>query len=267
MNATPAFVEQGHGSAAVLLLHGIGGGKAVWGENGSCTLGALAAAGLRAVALDLPGYGASAAMGAPDMHSFVSGVAAVLDKLALARAVLVGHSMGGMVAQAFVALYPARVQALVLACTSASFGKGGGEWQSRFVSDRLAPLDAGLGMVGMAHQLVPGMLGPGAAASAHRAAVAVMSQVPEATYRSALHAVLAFDERDALRRVSVPTLMLAAEHDHTAPPPVMRRMAERVAGAQYVCLPDAGHIANLEAPAAFNAALLAFLQHKATAGA
>ena len=53
--------------------------------------------------------------------------------------------------------------------------------------------------------------------------------------------------------------MLAAEHDATAPPDVMRRMAARVAGAEYMCLPNAGHIANVEVPAAFNAAVLSFL--------
>ena len=41
---------------------------------------------------------------------------------------------------------------------SPAFGKAGGDWQSRFVADRLAPLDAGLGMAGMAEQLVPAMV-------------------------------------------------------------------------------------------------------------
>jgi len=62
-----------------------------------------------------------------------------------------------------------------------------------------------------------------------------------------------------LARIAVPTLVLAAEHDRTAPPEMMQRLAARVAGAEFVSLPGAGHIANVEAPAAFNAAVVDFL--------
>jgi pimeloyl-ACP methyl ester carboxylesterase len=87
-----------------------------------------------------------------------------------------------------------------------------------------------------------------------------MARVPEATYRQALQAIAGFDRRAALGAIDVPTLVLAGEHDRTAPPAVMQRMADRINGAQYLCLPQAGHIANLEAPGAFNAAVVAFLQ-------
>ena len=65
----------------------------------------------------------------------------------------------------------------------------------------------------------------------------------------------------------MPTLLLAGADDRTAPPDVMLRMASRIAGSSYVCLADAGHIANLEQPAAFNAAVLAHLQQHFAAGA
>ena len=87
-----------------------------------------------------------------------------------------------------------------------------------------------------------------------------MARVPEATYRIALRAIAGFDRREALTALRVPTLMLAAEHDRTAPPDVMQRMATKVSGAEYICLPGAGHIVNVEAPAAFNAAVVSFLQ-------
>jgi pimeloyl-ACP methyl ester carboxylesterase len=89
---------------------------------------------------------------------------------------------------------------------------------------------------------------------------AIMSRVPEATYRTALPAIAGFDRREALAAIGVPTLMLAAEHDRTAPAEVMQRMAARVPGAEYLCLPGAGHIANVEVPDAFNAAVVAFLR-------
>jgi len=257
----PAFVEQGRGETAVVLLHGIGGGAAMWSDRASGTARALAAAGYRAVAVDLPGYGASAALGRVDLGGFVDAVKALVDDLQARRKVLLGHSMGGMVAQACVAgASPVAVHGLVLACTTAAFGKAGGAWQAQFIAERLAPLEAGLGMTGMAQRLVPGLVAPGAPAVAVEVATEVMAAVPEATYRAALQAIAGFDGRAALPAIAVPTLVLAAEHDRTAPPEVMQRMAARIPGAEYGCLPGAGHIANVERPAAFNAAVVSFLQ-------
>ena len=258
----PAHFERGRGSTAVLLLHGIGGGRSIWGPDGSGTAQAIADAGMRALAMDFPGYGDSP--GTPTLGAMVQ---AVLDLAAHTRAehtVLLGHSMGGMVAQEVVLRAPHAVQGLVLACTSSAFGKPDGAWQAQFVAERLAPLDAGLGMAGMAQKLVPGMLSPHAPKAALRVsmdlALDVMSRVPEATYRTALRAIAGFDRRAALASIAVPTLLLAAEHDRTAPPDVMQRMATRIPGSTSVCLAGAGHIANLETPAPFNKAVLAFLQ-------
>jgi 3-oxoadipate enol-lactonase len=248
-------------TASVLLLHGIGGGRAIWGDDASDTVRALQEAGCAAEAIDFPGYGGRA--GEPTFNAMVH---AVLEATPGEGAVLLGHSMGGMVAQAVAARQPQRVRGLVLACTSAAFGKPGGEWQARFVAERLAPLDAGLGMPGMAARLVPGLVSPQARPGAAAVAQAVMARVPEATYRVALQAIAGFDGRQALPRLSMPTLVLAAEHDRTAPPEVMQRMAERIPGSTYRCLAAAGHIANVEQPQAFNAAVLAFLrQHFAGA--
>jgi 3-oxoadipate enol-lactonase len=83
--------------------------------------------------------------------------------------------------------------------------------------------------------------------------------VPEATYRAALASIVAFDRREALAAISMPTLLIAGEHDRTAPPSVMQRMAERIVGSRFTVLANAGHIANLEQPPAFERALLAFI--------
>ena len=258
----PAFTAAGQGGTALLLLHGIGGGRSIWSDEGSGTTAALAQGGYQAVAIDLPGYGQSA--GTPDMDSMVQAVLDVADHIgaqfATSRTVLLGHSMGGLVAQEVAARHPQRLQGLILTCTSASFGKADGAWQAQFIAERLAPLDAGLGMAAMANKLVPGMVSPQAPAAALQIAVDIMSRVPEASYRSALHAIASFDRRAALAQIVVPTLLLAAEHDRTAPPEVMQRMAARIPGSSYECLARAGHIANLEAPAPFNKAVLTFLQ-------
>ncbi|MFO1330636.1 MAG: alpha/beta fold hydrolase [Rubrivivax sp.] len=261
MSGLPACEASGAGPDTVLLLHGIGGGAAMWGEQGSDSVAALAGAGLRAVAVDLPGYGGSATLGPVSLAGMVDAVVALIGTLAPRRVALVGHSMGGMVAQELAATRPGvALHALVLACTSPAFGKPEGDWQAKFVADRLAPLDAGLGMPGMAAKLVPAMVSPQAVPGAQARALAVMARVPEATYRAALASIVAFDRRAALPAIAVPTLCLAAEHDRTAPPEVMQRMAAKITGAEYLCLSAAGHIANVEQPAAFNGAVLAFLQ-------
>ena len=260
MTRAPAFETQGQGDTAVLLLHGVGGGRAIWGDAASGTARAVAQAGYRAVALDLPGYGDSASMGAPDLAALVAGVRAVIGRLGAGRVVLLGHSMGGMVAQELMAQSPLGVDGLILACTSASFGKADGDWQAQFLAERLAPLDAGLGMAAMADRLVPGLVSADAPDAVRKIARDVMARVPEAAYRSALRAIAGFDRRAALAAIQVPALLLAAEHDRTAPPEVMARMAARIGGAEYVCLAGAGHIANVEAPVAFNAAVVSFLR-------
>jgi 3-oxoadipate enol-lactonase len=250
----------GTGDTLVLLLHGVGGGAAAWGDDISGTGRALGDAGCHAVAIDLPGYGGSPAIDPYDMAGLAAAVHEFIAQVPHTRCVLVGHSMGGMVAQEIVARWPRAVQALALSGTSAAFGKPGGDWQRRFLAERLGALDAGGGMPALAPRLAAGMAGPHADAAAVQRCAALMAQVPEATYRAALSAIVGFDRRDALDAITVPTLLLAGEHDRNAPPALMQAMAARIPRAEYVCLAGVGHLANMEAPAPFNAALLAFLR-------
>ena len=258
--STLAHDRLGDGPVAAVLLHGVGGGRAIWSDAVSGSTRALAEAGFSAIALDLPGYGDSPLPAELDMAVMAQAVAATIRSLGSHDAVLVGHSMGGMVAQELVATQPGLVRGLVLACTSPAFGKPGGDWQRAFLRDRLSLLDAGLGMTALAAQLVPGMVAPGAEQATVERASAVMARVPEATYRAALAAIVGFDRRAHLEAIRVPTLCLAAEHDRTAPPAVLQGMAQRIPGAEYACVAQAGHVANAERPQAFNAALLGFLR-------
>ena len=251
-----ATIDKGRGSTAVFMLHGVGGGKGVWPD----ALAALVGAGYRAIAWDMPGYGESAAIDPYDNAGLARALEALIDATGARRNVLLGHSMGGMVAQEAIALYPGKIDGLILSATSPAFGKPGGAWQQQFLLSRFAPLDAGRGMAGLASQLVASMMGPQAEPAGVALARETMACVPEATYRTALSAIVSFDRRANLAAVRVPTLCIAGDHDRNAPASVMQGMAARIPAAEYLCLPGVGHLANLEAQAAFNAPVLEFLK-------
>lgn len=253
----PSFTEQGTGDTAVFLLHGVGGGHAAWAQ----TQPVLASEGFRCIAWDAPGYGASPLAIPYTVESLATALLALMAHVGARRNVILGHSMGGMIAQEAAALDPSKVHGLILFATSPAFGKPGGDWQQQFLSNRFARLDAGVGMAGLAPKLVAGMIGPNADPSAIVSAVALMSNVPESTYRAALSAIVSFNRLGNLRRINVPTLCLAGELDTNAPLAVMEKMAARIPNAVYQCLPGVGHLGNLESPAAFNAAVLDFLKN------
>jgi 3-oxoadipate enol-lactonase len=255
--------EPACGRVAV-LLHGVGGSRESWGDALSGTGRAISQVGLCAVAVDLPGYGHSAPLANYDMEGLAKQVRALLDQLqtqGASRVALVGHSMGGMVAQELMAREaPTLVRALALLATSPAFGKPDGAWQRDYLAQRLAPLDQGQGMGTIAPGLTRGMASPQAPHDAVARAAVLMSGVPEATYRAALHAIVGFDRREALARLAVPVLCIAGADDRNAPPAVMKQMAGRIAQAHYHCLPGVGHLAHMEAPQQVNPVLVDFLR-------
>jgi 3-oxoadipate enol-lactonase len=253
---------RGDQARTVLLLHGVGGGRESWGDAISGTGRAIAEAGFRAVAADLPGYGDSTPVNPYDLRHMAEAVRALIDWLGGAPVALVGHSMGGMVAQELMSWSPQRVAALVLTGTSPAFGRRDGNWQQEFLAQRLAPLDAGLGMAKLAPGLVAGLAARHAPHDAVARSALLMAGVPEATYRKALAAIAGFDRRETLADLRLPVLCLAGAEDRNAPPAVMHQMAARIADAEYVCLPGVGHLSHMEAPQAVNPVLVDFLQRR-----
>jgi len=252
----PAYLEQGQGDTAVFLLHGVGGGKEAWAHNQPV----LAAQGVRTIAWDMPGYGASLPLATCSNAALAGALKNLIDHIGAKRNILLGHSMGGMIAQELAALHPLLVHGLILHSTSPAFGKGDGAWQQQFLLSRFAPLDQGLGMAGLALQLVPGMFAPDADPARIAQAAALMASVPQASYRAALAAIVSFNRLADLGQIAVPTLCLAGELDKNAPPAVVEKMASRIAGAQYVCLSGVGHIANIETADLFNRTVMSFLK-------
>ena len=250
----PNFTTLG-GGPTVLMLHGIGGGHLAFAPQ----VETLASSGYRAVAWDMPGYGRSAPIEPYTFKGLAESCIALIEALRCGDVTLVGHSMGGMVAQEVVARRPELVNKLVLSATSPAFGKADGAWQREFIAQRTAPLDAGKTMAELAETLMPRMIGPGALPEGVHLATHCMGMVPASTYRRALEALVTFDRRADLLRINVPTLLLAGEFDKVAPPAVMKKMAAAIAGSTYLELKGAGHIANLEVPEDFDGLLLNFL--------
>lgn len=234
----------------LVFLHGLGGGHAAWNAQ----LAHFRRLGYPCTAWDQPGYG-----GAPTVEPYtLETIAAKLKEVISAPSVLIGHSMGGFIAQEAYARFPRVAKALVLGFTSAAFGSG--EFARQFLAARTALLDEGKTMGEIAARLVPTMRGsksdPAGLAHAER----IMAAIAPDAYRKAAELLTAFDRRADLERIAVPTLLIAGSEDKTAPPSVMQRMAEKIPGAELVILEGCGHLGPMDQPAAFNAALETFLK-------
>ncbi len=240
----------------LVFLHGIGGAARGWRHQ----LDAFAPS-WHVVAWDMPGYGASLPVTpGVSIAALADALADFLSVLGLTRPVLVGHSIGGMIVQQFIADHPHAARAVVLAQTSPAFGRPDGDWQKKFIADRLGPLDRGETMPAMAAGLVSELVGDAPDAAGVALAKTCMADTHPDSYRSMMLALVGFDLKAALGRIGVPTLVLSGSKDGNAPASMMRRMADAIPGAAYVELDGCGHLANLERPAEFDAALRGFLE-------
>ncbi len=257
MSSVPSCITMGTPGTAVPLvfLHGIGGRASGWAPIQA----ACAKAGHASLAWDMPGYGESPSIDPCDFDRLADALAALLDAQGLPKAVLVGHSLGGMVALQMWARHPERVAGLVLAASSPAFGHGSGDFQQAFIAQRLAPLEAGRSMHDVAAGLIPTMVAPGYAGPGLAQAQACMGSISPAAYKAALGALVQFEQRAALPTITVPTLCIAGEHDRTAAPSVVQRMADKIPNAQCQCLSGVGHLLTFEQPEAFAQAVLDFL--------
>lgn len=239
----------------LLFLHGVGGGHAAWDRQ----LPLFAARGYRARAWDQPGYGDAESVRPYDLEQVAGALANFIGD---EPAVLVGHSMGGFIAQEAYARFPARVRALVLCCTSASFGGTGSDFARQFIAARIAPLDEGRSMAQIASRVIPAMRSAHSLPEGVAHAERIMAGVPPQTYRKAVQLLTTFDRRAQLPAIGVPTLLIAGSEDRVAPAAVMQRMAQRIPGAQYVLLEGCGHLGPMDQPDPFNRALADFLEHR-----
>lgn len=240
----------------IVFLQGIGGAARLWAPQ----VASFKAAGYEPIALDLPGYGARPPVDHMTFDMLAADVEATVDERKLDRPVIVGHSLGGMIAQTCLRRRPQGYRAAVLSGTSPAFGNPSGDFQKKFVADRLAPLDAGKTMADMAEGVANQLMGPNADPKNRALLIEVMGSISPRTYRAAVQCLVGFDERANLGQIKVPVLCLVGSLDNNAPPAMMEKMASKIPGARYTLLPGLGHMPNLEAPKAFNAAIFDFLR-------
>ena len=239
------------GLAPLVLLNSIGTDMGSW-DRALPHLLSFA----RVLRMDARGHGASSATPGPySLELLAEDVAAVMDGAGIATAAVCGVSLGGMTAMALALKTPARVGQLIAACTSARMDREA--WITR-----LAAVEAG-GLAAIAEAALSRFFSPAFAAAHPKVTGRVRAgllAMPAQGYAGCAAAIRDMDLTACLAEIRVGTLVIGGEWDVSTPFAEHGRLiAEAVRGAQVELL-DAAHLAQVEAPAAFAAAVARFLR-------
>jgi pimeloyl-ACP methyl ester carboxylesterase len=251
----------------IVLLHGIGSRA-----QSFIPLMQQLADRLPAIAWDAPGYGDSRPLAAdwPDASDYASALSGLLDRLGVARCVLLGHSLGALVAARFVVLAPERVATLFLAAPALGYrAEKGGELPPG-VARRIEDLDR-LGAEQFAAARAPSLLGdPAACPNVLEAVTSAMASVRRPGYDQAARMLASGRLLDDAERIAVATAVLVGSNDRITPPDGARRAFGALrpsAQRAFREFPGAGHAVYQELPAAVARAIIEIVDHKATAHA
>ena len=245
-----AAAERAGQRLPVVLVHGYLGGAAQWREQVTFLSGRF-----RVITIDLPGFGHAThqpALGS--IGAFAQHVIATLYALEVERFILLGHSMGGMIAQDVARRIPAQVDRLVLYGTG-PLGR---------MPDRFEPLEVSIsrleddGLPRTAHRIVAtwfidGDRHPGFEMLRRLGVTAS----PEAA-RAALSAMSGWDGRAHLSALQMPVLILWGDHDRSYRWPQVETLWREIPNAMLGVVPGASHAAHVEKPHLFNALLADF---------
>lgn len=207
---------------------------------------------------NLIGFGDQPAKRPISMADQADHIIAALDKHGIEKAIIGGVSMGGYVSLALLNKHPNRVAGLILADTRAD---GDDDTAKANRAKAIATVESD-GVAALVDLQLPRLLGESTRASAPE----IVQTVREIAVRQSSNGVVAAIEmlRDrpdwtaTLPGITVPTLILVGEEDVVTPPNLSQAMHAAIPGSTLVTIPQAGHLANIEQPAAFNAAVRAF---------
>lgn len=236
------------GKLPIIFLHGVGSDKRVWSPQ-------LAHFGRarRSLAFDYPGYGESDLPGDASRDDFARSILAAMDELEIERAHICGLSLGGVVAIAMHALAPSRCASLIIADSFATHPDG------QAIHDRAVAASRSMTMRALAQARSGLLLGSAASDELRNEVIETMASIDPAAYRLGAAAVWLADQRDRAAAIDIPTLILVGDEDRITPPELSHDLAQRIAGSRVEPIERAGHLANAEQPADFNAAIDRFL--------
>jgi 3-oxoadipate enol-lactonase len=255
-DADIAYDDHGVGQP-ILFLHAFPLNRSMWQGQVAALLNEQR---FRLVSLDWRGFGESeGATTLSTMELLADDVAALMDALGMQQAILCGLSLGGYVAFAFLRKYPERVRGLIFADTKPDADTEEGKANR----ERIAQLAEAEGPGAVADLQMPKLLSD-YTRQHHPEVETQVRRMAEAATGSGIAAVSRgmaqrSDANELLAQISVPTLVLVGEHDALTPPTVAQGYAGHIPGAQFVVIPQSGHLSNLEQPEAFFTALHHFL--------
>jgi pimeloyl-ACP methyl ester carboxylesterase len=233
----------------IVLLHGAGFDHTSWALHSRW----FAHHGYGVLAPDLPGHGRSPGAPLPTIAEMADWTAALLDAAGAAKARLVGHSMGSLIALETAARHPAKVTALSLIGTAATMTVGPDLLKAAETNDHSAIDMVSIWGLGFAAEL-GGSLAPGL--WMHFGAERVLEQCKPGVLFSDLSACNSYQNAlAAAARVSVPATLILGERDMMTPAKAGKALAAALPNSRTVVLRDAGHMMMAERPDELLAAL------------
>lgn len=238
---------------AILFIHGFPFDHLMWRHQ------LTAFPGLQCIAPDLRGAGANPGPESPDHYSmaaYATDLIRLLDESQVEKATICGLSMGGYIAFELLRRVPERVNAAVLCHTKAPADTP----DAKHGRDTLAERARADGSRAVADELVPRLLSRPTQPTLVREVTEMIERQSVAGIVGALHALRERpDSTPLLWEIRVPVLVVAGDDDQIAPAAGMKEMARAIPDARFTLIGASGHLSPLEQPAAFNAALSAFL--------
>lgn len=236
------------GAPALVLIHALGTDLSIWDET------CAAFPRHRILRFDLRGHGRSDVPPPPySLGRLVRDTESLMDHFAIKDAVVVGVSLGGMVAQGLAAKRLDLVRALVLSNTAVRIG-GPGLWRARIEEV------AAKGLAAYAPGAMARIFGPRwQEAPAMPRIRALLAGTDPQGWTGCAGAIAAADLYTSTATLRLPTLVIAGARDGTTPPDLVKETAELIPGARYHLMRDAGHLPMVERPAEFAALLAEFL--------